>query len=217
MKVGTDGVLLGAWVSVENVKIALDIGCGTGLISLMLAQRGAERIDAIDIDENAIIQAKENVDNSVFSEKIKVHHVSFQEFSKKTGQYDLIVSNPPFYSDTFLPDDKSRGIARHISTLPFDEIIKISKKMLNPNGLLALIFPFKLKSEVLNLANINDFNIKRVCNVKPTLTKEYHRCLIELTLNTNESLEEDLLIEPEKRHQYSKEYIELTRDFYLDL
>jgi len=145
------------------------------------------------------------------------HHISFQEFAKKNISYDLIASNPPFYTDTFLPKDKSRGVARHISELPFDEIIKLSRKILNPNGVLSLIFPYKLKLEILNLAKNNVFNIKRICDVKPTLTKDYHRCMIELTLFSCDLIEENLVIEPEKRHQYSKEYIELTREFYLNL
>ena len=145
MKVGTDGVLLGAWCCVENITRILDVGCGTGLISLMLAQRCQAEIDAVDIDEAACIQARENADRSPFGDRLQIFHRPFANFVNESAgirQYDCIVSNPPYFIDSLKCPDKQRNQARHTDTLTLEELIEGSKQLLAPQGKLYLILPF---------------------------------------------------------------------------
>ena len=145
MKVGTDGVLLGAWTSVENTRSILDVGCGTGLISLMLAQRCQAIIDALDIDPAACMQARENADRSPFGQRLQVIHRPFADCVTEFAgirQYDCIVSNPPYFINSLKCPDKQRNQARHTDTLSLDELISGSKQLLSPGGRLCLILPF---------------------------------------------------------------------------
>ena len=143
-KVGTDGVLLGAWVSLEEVQRILDVGTGTGVISLMLAQRTPETvtIDAVEIEEDDALQAAENVRQSPWPEKIKVYHKTIQAFSPGK-KYDLIISNPPFFVESWLPPEKKRSQARHTEQLSFEELLESATRLLSANGRLAVILPFQ--------------------------------------------------------------------------
>ena len=135
MKVGTDAVLLGCWVIPNGSKTILDIGTGTGVIALMLAQKTDAFIDAIDIDENAVKQAQENISDSKFSQRIKVTLNSFQDYSKDTDKrFDLIVSNPPYFEQSLKSTDEQRSQARHAYVLPFEELLDGVVKILNPKG-----------------------------------------------------------------------------------
>ena len=142
MKGGTDGVLLGAWVNVlgENV---LDVGTGTGLISLMMAQRNDKVvIDAIDIDGDAVSQAKDNIYNSPFGNRIKCWNASLQEFSSKVEKrYDVIVSNPPFFVQSLKSPNKERSLARHTDSLPIEDLIGLSASLLSQTGRISFIYP----------------------------------------------------------------------------
>ena len=165
MKIGTDGVLLGALcplpTSASTPLRLLDIGTGTGLIALMLAQRLSDggiqhfHIDAVEIDPKAAQQARENAAASPWGDSIEVHPCSLQEFSAQLSadvKYDVIVSNPPFYNATLKPEDEARAVARHKDALPLDEISNFSHNHLNNNGLLALIYPTDYDTEVMTSA-----------------------------------------------------------------
>ncbi|MCL4157808.1 UNVERIFIED_CONTAM: hypothetical protein GTU68_028964 [Idotea baltica] len=144
MKIGTDGVLLGAWTSVENKPSSvLDIGAGTGVISLMMGQRSnAETIDAIEVDENAYEQCVENFEISVWADRLFCYHAGLNEFVEEMeGTYDLIVSNPPFYSEVVYSGNKARDTARQNLSLPFNELLEGVSKLLSANGLFATIVP----------------------------------------------------------------------------
>jgi tRNA1Val (adenine37-N6)-methyltransferase len=123
MKVGVDGVLLGAWADCRNIQFALDVGTGSGLIALMLAQRSDASIHAIDIDENAYQQAEINFNNSPFYNRLSIEQISFQDFSSSV-RYDLIVSNPPYFTHSMKSPDKNRNLARHNDHLPLEVLIK---------------------------------------------------------------------------------------------
>ena len=217
MKVGTDGVLLGAWIRVQESKRILDAGCGTGLITLMLAQRSNAFIDAIDIDESAFLQAKENINNSIWNNRLNTYQTSLQDHAHNSNfKYDVVVSNPPFFSNALRPGNDARAKARHNHLLPFSELIGSSWNLLSDNGSLSLILPYEVSHEVVTEALKKGFFIKRTCQVIPKQGKAPKRILIEFT-KYQYSLKSDeiLVIEKEKRHQYTEEYIRLTKDFYI--
>lgn len=217
MKVGTDGVLLGAWTDTQNAFKILDAGCGTGLIALMLAQKSAAQIDAIDVDESAAKQASSNIRESKWNDRIRVYHNSLQKQAKDTAlKYDLIVCNPPFFHNALKPENESRANARHSSNLPYPELIDSAFSLLNDSGRLSLIIPYSDVDSLTELALNKDFSTNRLCRVIPKPNKITKRVLVEFTKATvNKPLEEELLIENEQRHHYTNEYISLTKDYYL--
>ena len=218
MKVGTDGVLLGAWVPIENPESILDIGSGTGLIALMLAQRSdAFQIDAIEIEDHAYEQAVENFENSDWSDRLFCYHASLQEFVEEMEEkYDLIVSNPPFYTDSFESNDLSRLLARFEGALPFESLIEYSAKLLSENGNFALIIPFKEEEKVLQIAKKNQLFPQKITRVKGALNTEIKRSLLLFSFQENTPIIDELVIEI-SRHQYTDEYKALVKDFYLKL
>lgn len=216
MKVGTDGVLLGAWANIENAENILDIGTGTGLIALMLAQRCDAKIKAIEIDKDAFNQAKQNVENSKWKNRISVENISLQEFAKNENQkFDLIVCNPPFFEHNAQIESLQRTTARQTLTLSFEELIENSCKVLAKNGKLCLILPFNEYENIQNIAQRNKLFLNTTLKIKPLKTKDFKRVLLEFGFQKLEYFENIFVIETEKRHVYTEEYIELTKDFYL--
>lgn len=218
MKVGTDGVLLGAWVNTNQTQRILDIGTGTGLVALMLAQRSNAQMDAIDIDEDASIQAKENIAASPFAGQIKVYKESLLSFSRKNGRcYDLIVSNPPYFNNALKSPEQKRSLARHADTLSLESLISDSKTILAPGGRIALILPADQEKQLTEIAQNNLLHIIRQTNVIPTIGGKKKRILVELsTLSKPDVSQQDLTIEI-ARHIYTPEYIALTREYYLHM
>ncbi len=217
MKVGMDGVLLGAWADTSGAERILDIGTGTGLVALMLSQKNASaRIDAIEIDRDACEEAVFNVLQSDWSDRINLFCQSFQEFATETeNKYDLIVSNPPFFSNGVKAPDKTRAQARHADALPLDVLISEAANLLQENGRIDLILPIEQLQYVQNIAEINGLFLARLCRVKPNPVKPDFRILVELANGPVACHEETLMIEFEKHHDYTSEYRELTKDFYL--
>jgi len=220
MKVGTDGVLLGAWAPIVDATYnILDIGSGTGLIALMLAQRSnAQQIEAIEIDENAYEQCVDNFENSPWNDRLFCFHAGLDEFLEEMEDeaYDLIVSNPPFYTEDYQSNDEKRDLARFENALPFDELIESAANLLSEFGVFALIVPYKEEEKIITLAKEFQLYPFKITRVKGTPTSEIKRSLLafswdEQVLETNE-----LIIET-ARHQYTNEYIELTKDFYLKM
>jgi len=222
MKVGTDAVLLGAWVDINNFPdTILDIGAGTGIIALMLAQRSnASTIDAIEIEENAYEQTVENFEQSDWADRLFCYHTSFKEFVAEMvleeEKYDLIVSNPPFYQEDFTSKNHARNQARFTSSLPFDDLLSGVKQLLSKNGQFSVIIPFKEEEKFTQLASENKLFLKRVCRVKGTPSSEVKRSLMTFSFREETVIEESLVIET-ARHQYTQEYIHLTKDFYLKM
>ena len=217
MKVGMDGVLLGAWTDVSGADWILDIGTGTGLIALMMAQKNsAAQIDAIEVDPEALDEAVRNIQQSVWSERIHAELCSSQEFSERMShKYDLIVSNPPFFSNGVKAPVENRARARHSNSLPLDSLISGAAGLLRENGLIALVLPIESLPQVEQLATLNKLFISRLCRVKPNPAKPDFRILIELTNSDCTIQESELMIEFEKHHDYTPEYKALTKDFYL--
>ncbi|MGJ8738990.1 tRNA1(Val) (adenine(37)-N6)-methyltransferase [Zobellia laminariae] len=219
MKVGTDGVLLGAWVSIDNNPDSiLDIGAGTGLIALMIAQRStAETIDALEIDEDAYEQCVSNFDSSDWADRLFCYHAGLDEFVDEwEDPYDLIVSNPPFYSEEVSSGDDSRDKARQNQSLPFDELLEGVSKLMASNGSFTTIIPFKEEETFLKLANSFKLYPQRITRVKGTPTSEIKRSLIQFGFEEVELETSELTIEI-GRHEYTEDYISLTKDFYLKM
>ncbi len=222
MKVGTDGVLLGAWCTVNDYQDSiLDVGSGTGLIGLMLAQRSdAMTIDAVEIDEGAYEQTVVNFEESDWGDRLYCYNASFEdfadEFAEEEETYDLIVTNPPFYTDDFETENDARNKARFTSALSFDDLIVGVSKILSQDGRFAVVIPYKEEVNFINLAKDNNLFLNRVCNVQGNPTSAIKRSLLEFSFLQTELKKERLIIEIE-RHQYTEDYINLTKDFYLKM
>lgn len=221
MKVGTDGVLLGAWTLLENNPYSiLDIGSGTGLISLMLAQRSnAEQIDALEIDENAYEQCVENFENSNWGDRLFCYHASFQEFVEEMyeeEEYDLIVSNPPFYTSQNKSENEQRDLARFEDALPFEHLLQGSEALLSENGVFCTIIPFSEEEDFIKIARHFGLFSFKTTRVKGTPTSEIKRSLIAFSKIEKQINTDELIIET-SRHHYTEEYVELTKDFYLKM
>ena len=219
MKIGTDGVLLGAWTPlINNPYNVLDIGAGTGILSLMLAQRSnAEQIDAIEIDEDAYEQCVENFEASPWGDKLFCFHAGLDEFvDEPEDEYDLIISNPPFYTDDYKSDNTSRDLARFEDALPFEELIEAAALLLSDNGIFSVIIPYKEEERFVSLCKELDLFPLKITRVKGTQTSEIKRSLLAFCRIEQTPLIDELVIEI-SRHNYTSEYIELTKDFYLKM
>lgn len=220
MKIGTDGVLLGAWTPIENNPFSiLDIGTGTGIIALMLAQRSeAEQIDALEIDEEAYEQATDNFENSAWNDRLFCFHAGLDEFIEEPeDEYDLIVSNPPFYSEDYKTENSQRDLARFQDAMPFEDLIEAADLLLSEKGVFAVILPFKEEEKFINLAKEFGLFPFKITRVKGAPTAEIKRSLMAFSRNENTDFTIDELIIETTRHQYTEEYTTLTKDFYLKM
>ena len=216
MKVGTDAVLLGSWVNVENAKSILDIGTGTGIIALMLAQKSSASIDAIDIDKDACIQAQENVDRCKWKERIKIHHLAVQELMVQSkNKFELIVSNPPYFVDSSKALEEARTTARHTDLLPYNELLDSVSELLAPEGKFCVILPFKEGEIFRDMSQEKHLYLTKLTRIKTRMDKVEKRLLMQFEFKRNAFSENSIVIENDERHSYSEEYKELTKDYYL--
>ena len=217
MKVSTDAVLLGSWVKAENASSVLDIGTGSGVIALMIAQKCNAHIDAIDVDENAFQQAHENFMISPWNNRLKSKHRSLQEFSiEHPSLYDLIVTNPPYFHHASRPFTESRLNARHGDLLTFDELLNGVKKLLKPDGRFFVILPCKEGMEFLDKAQRKELFCNHILRIKTKADKNEKRLIMEFSFNFKGISEEEIIIQ-EEDGSFTQEYIDLTRDYYLQL
>lgn len=219
MKIGTDAVLLGAWTSLESNPFSiLDIGSGTGVISLMLAQRSsAEVIDALEIDPFAYEQCVENFESSSWSDRLFCYHASLQDFVEEIDdKYDLIVSNPPFYQEDYKSENKQRDLARFEDAMPFEHLVASASMLLSEDGIFSVIIPFKEEEHFITLASTVNLFPNRILHIKGNSSTKTVRSLIEFSFSQSEIKTEELIIET-SRHQYTQDYINLTKDFYLKM
>lgn len=233
MKIGTDGVLLGAWVSIQNNPFSiLDIGAGTGIIALQLAQRSnAEIVDAIEIDDNAYEQCVDNFENSPWGDRLFCYHASLVEFVEDPpageagieDKYDLVISNPPFYAPPLSAStneegdiSESRKLARFNDALPFDELIESASLLLANEGVFAVIIPRNEEEDFIKIASKANLYPKRICRVQGNKTSEEKRSMLEFSFEKISIKIENLIIET-SRHIYTEEYKSLVQDFYLKM
>ncbi len=219
MKIGTDAVLLGAWTSLKHRPISvLDIGAGTGVLSLMMAQRSAaQNIEALEIDADAYEQCTENFENSPWADRLFCYHASLLEFVEEIDDtYDLIICNPPFYSEDYKTDSKARDQARFNDAMPFEHILYAVAHLLSEAGLFSVIIPFKEESNFIDLASKVGLFPDRILQVKGHADSEIKRSLIEFSSKVSDIETAELIIET-SRHNYTEDYVALTKDFYLKM
>lgn len=219
MKVGTDGVLLGAWASTQHQPFSiLDIGAGSGLVALMLAQRcNAEVVDALEIDDPAYEQCVSNFENSPWGDRLFCYHASLQEFvTEIDDEYDLIVSNPPFYSEDYKTENEQRDLARFTDAMPFEHLAYSGSKLLSEHGKFVVIIPFKETENFTSLATKYGLHLNEVLEIKGNPNSKIKRSLLEFSFKENTIKKSSLTIE-EGRHEYTEEYKKLTQDFYLKM
>ena len=218
MKVGTDGVLLGAWANVNGSTTALDIGTGTGVIAMMLAQRNRELVvHAVDIDPESCLQASENMNNSLFSARLTVFHASIQEHALTSGfKYDLIVSNPPFFSASMLSATEPQQHARHTTKLSHEDLLTAVQHLLKPDGRFCLILPIVEGKKITNTAERFGLYCSACTEVSSKYGKPPERLLLQFEFKENSDLQTETItiLAGEGRHNYTEKYTELLRDFY---
>jgi tRNA1Val (adenine37-N6)-methyltransferase len=214
-RVGTDGVLLGAAAEVSDKKMILDIGCGTGLISIMLAQRSQASIVSIEPDEESFKQAVENVRICKWNKRITVLNTDLQSYDPGGIKFDLIVSNPPYFSDSLKNPDPRKSAARHNDNLTSQELLEHVAMLLEKNGCFQVIMPY-VEGNVL-VAEAQQFGLYciDILKIRPLPTSEVRRLILTFSAERMKATERFLTIEKGARHQFTDEYISLTKDFYL--
>jgi tRNA1Val (adenine37-N6)-methyltransferase len=221
MKVTTDGCLFGAWTAEEvkrqmsDVRRVLDIGTGTGLLSLMLAQKTNALIDAIEIDPGAFIQAKENILGSPWRERTTIHHADASQFIFPS-KYDIIISNPPFYENELKSADAKKNLAHH-EGLSLQQLVKIIRENLSSHGSFFLLLPYKRTEEAEKLINAANLSILQKISVRQSLRHDFFRTMIHGTQERGkETTTAEISIWDDKQ-QYTPEFVQLLRDYYLHL
>jgi tRNA1Val (adenine37-N6)-methyltransferase len=215
MKVGTDGVLLGAWTHAMDAKRMLDVGTGTGLVALMLAQRTAAQILGLELDCEAATQAQENFNASPWSDRLNAQCADFLKFYSEE-KFDLIVSNPPYFEQSLLSPNLQRTNARHTQTLTYETLVSKASELLSDCGRISLILPADKEGLLVDIAKRNALYLSRKCVVIPKPDALPKRVLLEFSKIETEFEVTDLVIEL-ARHQYTPEYIALTKDYYLKM
>lgn len=216
MKVGTDGTLLGAWAAAPSGQCRiLDIGTGTGLIALMMAQRYPEaEVTGIDIDEDAVTQADENVRLSPFSERVRIYRQDIVNFTDIIG-FDAIVSNPPYFVDSLACPDDKRTIARHAVSLTYEQLMHQAYHLLKDEGRFSVVVPSDCRAKIEAAACLEGFFTTRVCLIKTTPRKQPKRQLIEFQKHPVSELdisEGVIEVSPNVRSEW---YQQLTKEFYI--
>lgn len=218
MKVSTDAVLLGAWVTPNSSASILDIGTGSGVIALMLAQKSQAKITAIDIDKASTEQAQVNVQESIFNQHVEVQHLSFQQLYTTTNdKYSLIVTNPPYFVDSLKSSVEHRTIARHNDTLSFEDLLNGVKKLLEPKGKFCLILPKNEAVMFREMATTKGLYLSKLMRVRTRKEKETEkRHLMQFEFKETEFSETTLIIEEDSHRNYTAAYKEFTKDYYLN-
>ena len=217
MKVGTDAVLLGACADVSETNNILDVGTGSGIIAIMLAQRSNANIDAIDIDKGSIDDATNNFDNCRWGNRLNAIHSSLQEYVKFTSKkYDLIVSNPPFFSNSLKSPMYSRSLSKHDEKLTHKELLTIVKNLLNSNGRFIVILPFLQIANFKENALIENLYCSKQLIIYPKYSKPANRIIMEFSKERQKNLAEKKLTIRNNDNFFTKEYIDLTREFYIN-
>lgn len=216
MKIGTDGVLLGAWANIEQSQNILDVGSGSGLISLMIAQRSKANIIGIEIDKSAASQSIENIESSPWANNIKIINSDFIEWATITEQrFDHIVSNPPFFNNGPIAPNASRAIARHNSSLDYNQLLKHSKRLLTKDGKISIISPIERKDDIIFYSELEQLYISRLTQVYSKVGGKETRLLWEFS-NTKKAPEYSSISIRDYNNEFSQEYKLLTNDFYLN-
>ena len=218
MKVGTDGILLGAWIETGEAKNILDIGTGCGVIALMMAQRSTASVDAIDISLESTDQARSNFLASPWKDRLKALHRSFMEHATNPeNKYDIILTNPPFFRNSLKSLDSSRNLARHHEAFQLTELFEAVNIMLHETGALYIILPQTNTGLLMELALIHHLPVNHILNIKPKEDKIQNRVIMKFGRTKPEKVQVDELIIRHSDNSFTEKYKELTGDFYLSL
>ena len=221
MKVCTDACILGAWVANKiksgkiNASSILDIGAGTGLLSLMLAQKSFAKIDAVEIEKNAFSEAEDNFNQSTWNDRLQVFHLDVKNFTP-AEKYDFIICNPPFYEDNLLSPTQNKNVAKHDKALSLNELILVIKNLINSPGSFAVLLPYHRVAYLEKLAHENYFFLKEKLLIKPTLQHRYFRAILLFNRTKDTSVKKELIIKNELGN-YSREFVELLKEYYINL
>ena len=217
MRVGTDAVLFAQWVDVASSDNALDIGTGSGIIPLILAQKGVGSVDAVELDSDSYEEANLNFSISVYSDRLSVVQNDVRDYAANNEKkYDLIVSNPPFYASDVKPIKEKKVMARHVSTLSFKDLLVAAKKMMKEDARFALVLPFYESRLFIKEAENLGFYLQKEFLISPIEGKEPNRVNMQFVLNEVESVETVLFTIRNKDYSYTDEYKEFLKEFYLD-
>ena len=215
MKVGTDAVLLGAWTEVMPSDWALDIGTGCGILSLMLAQKGIAKLHAVDLDEASVYEAAGNFDASKWRNKLFAFHGDIRHFDMGC-QYDLVISNPPFFDDTFGCDAQRKTQTRHADiSLTFQELVHAVKRLMKPDGRFSLVLPAREAPEFLAMAERYHLYVHRRLNIVPVEGREVNRLNLEMRFGVPGKVEESTLVMRHPDKSFTEAYHDFLKDYYL--
>ena len=215
MKPGTDGVLLGAWATANNPRRIIDAGTGTGLIALMMAQRYPDAIiSAVEIEETAANEAELNFSATEWADRLIIVKGDFARFVS-LSKFDLIVSNPPFFTSGYESPSTKRAMARHESSLPFSTLLAQSDKLLSEDGTLAIITPADIEDDIIYNSSLHKLYPRRICKVISVEGKAPKRIMWEFTRHDGDIIHEQLTIR-DQSNQFTDQYRNLTKDFYLE-
>ncbi len=215
MKVGTDAVLLGIWTDVSNVETALDIGTGSGILSLLLASRCEVTVDAVDIDRDSVQEAKKNFSNSPFKNQLHVYHDDFVHFaSVNKKQYELIVSNPPFFVNDLPSEDKKKTLARHTQSLQYYELIKGTAQLLKTQGRFCLVLPYYESQNFVTIAKTVGLCLQKQMLIFPKFCKEPNRVNLQLGFQHKKLNTEKFIIRNEN-NSYTGQYVNMVKNYYI--
>lgn len=215
MKVGTDAVMLGAWAEVRPDDWVLDIGTGCGIIALMLAQKGAWRIHGVDLDEASVYEAANNFEASQWRDRIFAFHADIRRFQLGC-KYDLVISNPPFFLHSYKCDEDRRNQARHTDTsLTFSDLVISAKRLMKPEGRLALVLPERESHDFLSIAGVHNLFPYKIQEIIPVRGKEPNRLNMELRFGAPQEVITTSLTMRDEENQFTQEYHDLLKDFYL--
>lgn len=217
MRVGTDAVLLGAAVDIIGARNILEIGTGCGIIALMMAQRSNAMIDAIEIDADSVRQAQENVTASPWQEKIRIIHSSLQEFSRSnTKKYDLVISNPPYFSQSLKSGNERKDISRHDDQLNFKELIIHSKELMTKSGNLWVVLPVKESTDFIDTATKHDLFVNYKLLFIPKKGKAPNRNVLQFTKEKPAGIFENVMVHRNTDGTFSRDFIQFMQDYYID-
>ncbi len=217
MRIGTDAVLFAQWVDVSSSDNALDIGTGSGIIPLILAQKGVGSVDAVELDLDSYEEASLNFDISVYSDKLRVVQNDVNVYAENvTKKYDLIVSNPPYYASDVKPIKEKKVMARHVSTLSFRDLLLSARKMMKDDARFALVLPFYESKLFIKEAEGLGFYLQKEFLISPIDGKEPNRVNMQFVLNEVKEVETKLFTIRNKDYSYTEEYKEFLKDYYLD-
>ncbi len=215
MRTGTDAMLLGSWAEPGNARRVLDVGTGSGILALMIAQKSDARVDAIDIDRPSVNEASLNFVNSPWRERLTIHHESLQHFCLNRGDsFGYIISNPPFFSRSLTPTDIRKRVARHDDRLPIEDLVSIAAELLTKNGTLGIVFPAASDGLVVEHCRKHNLFRKKALTVRTKANSQPVRILSEFTNAGEQPCTEQELVIRDGHGNYSAEYLHLTRDFH---